>query len=243
MDSGKSKIVVIKFDNYQGGGTFVVARSVLNALKKTGKEISLCYIQHGRVYCENAEGKTDLGNIKFVPPFLQNFYQNILIRKIIKRNDVIVCLQGTSLYLPSKNHKIVYVHHSNAFRYYDDIRWKPFFKKISNALEVLIILFLEAMQKPDELIFNSEYSLQRAYHMRSKNKQVVIYPPVPFRRQNGSNLKQRMPFVSLGRIHPEKNHELQLKLAALFPDLSFEIIGITHESKYFHEFDKKGKKS
>ena len=237
------RIIVIKFENAPGGGTYIVAKSAIEMLqeKYPDKEIIVVYIENKLLYWINNDDKKVVANLKNIPPFLQPFFECYYLRDLIRNNDLILALQGTTFLLPRKNKKICYVHHSNAFRYYDDARWKKFPFNILNLIFAIIILILEFIQRPDELIVNSKYTLKRNFHLRAKGEKRIIYPPVPLSKKDFPETKKDFPITSLGRIHPEKNHKLQLKVAKDFPDITFNIIGFCPPSQYSRWFEEEVK--
>jgi glycosyltransferase involved in cell wall biosynthesis len=233
------RIVVIKYDNHQGGGTFIVAKYLLELLDELKYKYEISYIENNGVYLEKNGEKYLIKNFGRVPPFLQAYYQNWKLRKHLKKDDLLIVLHGTSLFLPEKIKKIVYIHHSNAYRYYDDSKWKKGYKKIANYVEMIILYFLEMLQKPDSVVFNSYYSKNRCSHYRSKSEIGVLYPPSPFNGKINPS-KNEFPIVTLSRIHPEKNLALLLDAAKEFPDLYFQINGFCAKSPYSDDFIEKG---
>lgn len=235
------KIKVIKFDNHQGGGTFIVAKYLLELLEERGYEYSVSYIERNEIFIETNREKKLIKKFNLIPPFLQPYYQNLKLRQHINDDDLLIVLHGTSLLLPGKNKKIVYIHHSNAYRYYDDSKWKKSYKKIANYIEMVILYFLEWMQNPDKVVFNSNYSKKRCNHYRAKSEIDILYPPSPFSGKINQN-KMEFPIVTLSRLHPEKNLGLLLEAAKEFPDLQFQINGFYAKSEYADDFIEKSKR-
>lgn len=234
------KIKVIKFDNHQGGGTFIVAKYLLELLDEKGYVYDVSYIERNEIYLETKGGKELVKKFRFVPPFLQPYYQNRKLRKHINEDDLLIVLHGTSLFLPKRNRKIVYIHHSNAYRYYDDSKWKKGYKKIANYVEMVILYFLERMQNPDKVVFNSYYSKARCKHYRAKGEIEILYPPSPFSGRINTE-KKEFPIVTLSRLHPEKNLGLLIEAAKEFPELQFQINGFYAKSEYADDFIEKSK--
>jgi glycosyltransferase involved in cell wall biosynthesis len=234
------KIKVIKFDNHQGGGTFIVAKYLLELLEEKGYEYAVTYIERKDIYLETKGRKELIKKFRLVPPFLQPYYQNLKLRKYIDEDDLLIVLHGTSLFLPRKNKKIVYIHHSNAYRYYDDSKWKKGYKKISNYIEMIILYFLEWLQNPDKVLFNSYYSKTRCKHYRAKNEIEILYPPSPF-SGNINTEKKEFPIITLSRLHPEKNLGLLIEAAKEFPSLQFQINGFYAKSEYADDLIEKSK--
>lgn len=234
------KIKVIKFDNHQGGGTFIVAKYLLEFLDENNFDYEVSYIERNEIYMEKRGEKRLIKKFNFVPPFIQPYYQNWKLRSSFGKDDLLIVLHGTSLFLPGKNKKIVYIHHSNAYRYYDDSKWKKGYKKIANYIEMVILYFLELMQNPDKVVFNSYYSKERCKHYRAKSEIEVLYPPSPFSGKINTN-KNEFPIVTLSRLHPEKNLGLLVDAAKEFPDLQFQINGFYAKSDYADDLIEKSK--
>ncbi len=223
------RFVLVRRDNYPEGGAYVVACSILKAVQRFNVPIADSYVERGRVIIETDGEKKDVGGIGVLPPFLHGLWQNYLLRVHLRDGDVLIAENGISLLLPRRLKKIVYVHHSFAFRYIDDMLWKPALRKAANLAAALVFFCVEMLQHPDVLMFNSRYSLKRGGHMRARKGKTVLYPPVPMPATVPAVEKHVSPIVSLGRIHPEKRHWLQLEMARRFPQYEFVIIGFGYK--------------
>lgn len=235
----KKNFYLISDHKYKGGAGDVL-KAFEKVLKLKNHKYSLVYSEQYDYFLEDNGKKNKIGSNYTKLSFLNPILMNISLRKYINVNDIIISNNGICYGLPGNKCDICYVHYSRYLNYKEHAFSNNLIKSLYKILSASFYFFVEKMQKPQYLLFNSKYSFSRQSHMASIFSE-ILYPPVVVCKQDISKImanKENM-IVSIGRFSLEKNHFLQLKIAEKFKDINFIIIGsVDKDFKYFKKIEK-----
>jgi glycosyltransferase involved in cell wall biosynthesis len=180
-----------------------------------------------------------------------SFFSKIPLEKYDK---FIISTSGVGEFIVFRNYKpgktYAYVHTPLREANKEIIKWnlknrhKNIFSKLFYLIAVKIYRFFEklAWKKIDHVIFNSEFSKQRAEQSRllGKKKNSVVYPPIEIPKK--LKIKKGNYFLYVSRINPPKRQrelvEAFNNFSKDYPHLRLILVGTPENKRYYKEIEK-----
>jgi len=219
------------------GGVNDVVKSIIECLVDAGFNVRHCYVEGKKILNKTKEGITQIGNINNCPPLIWPIMLNKAVSTIAENDDLLISVNGITYGLKGHMAHVCYCHFSSYSAYIYQSRFVKGCRRFYRLIAGIFYKYIEQHQYPQVLLFNSKYTMNNSKHMKYMVKKDILYPPVNASDQIYIKKEKRDPkmVVSLGRISPEKDQLLQIRIASKLPEYTFILLGFADEKSQYYK--------